>query len=94
MTPPLLHLEGVARSVRLPDGQTLEILRSIDLTVHEGEHVGIVGRSGTGKSTLLNILGLLDRPTAGRMLWDGEPTNRMSSRTASTTASTTSAGTS
>ena len=85
MTPPLLHLEGVARSVRLPDGQTLEILRSIDLTVHEGEHVGIVGRSGTGKSTLLNILGLLDRPTAGRMLWDGEPTNRMSSRTASTT---------
>jgi ABC-type lipoprotein export system ATPase subunit len=80
---PLLHLEGVARSVRLPDGSWLEILRRIDLTVRAGEHVGIVGRSGTGKSTLLNILGLLDRPTGGHMLWDGTPTARLSQRAAS-----------
>jgi ABC-type lipoprotein export system ATPase subunit len=83
VTAPLLHLEGVARSVRLPDGSLLEILRRIDLTVHPGEHVGIVGRSGTGKSTLLNILGLLDRPTGGQMLWDGAPTARLSQRAAS-----------
>lgn len=83
MTAPLLHLEGVARSVRLPDGSLLEILRRIDLTVRAGEHVGIVGRSGTGKSTLLNILGLLDRPTGGHVLWAGTPTARLSQRTAS-----------
>ena len=83
MSAPLLHLEGVARSVRLPDGSWLEILRRIDLTVRAGEHVGIVGRSGTGKSTLLNILGLLDRPTGGHMLWDGTPTTRLSQRAAS-----------
>ncbi|HJA37759.1 MAG TPA: ABC transporter ATP-binding protein [Brevibacterium senegalense] len=83
MSAPLLHLEGVARSVRLPDGSWLEILRRIDLTVRAGEHVGIVGRSGTGKSTLLNILGLLDRPTGGHMLWDGTPTARLSQRAAS-----------
>ena len=83
MSAPLLHLEGVARSVRMPDGSWLEILRRIDLTVRAGEHVGIVGRSGTGKSTLLNILGLLDRPTGGHMLWDGTPTARLSQRTAS-----------
>jgi putative ABC transport system ATP-binding protein len=69
--------------VRLPDGSWLEILRRIDLTVRAGEHVGIVGRSGTGKSTLLNILGLLDRPTGGHMLWDGTPTARLSQRAAS-----------
>lgn len=83
MSAPLLHLEGVARSVRLPDGSWLEILRRIDLTVRAGEHVGIVGRSGTGKSTLLNILGLLDWPTGGHMLWDGTPTARLSQRAAS-----------
>ena len=83
MSAPLLHLEGVARSVRLPDGSWLEILRRIDLTVRAGEHVGIVGRSGTGKSTLLNILGLIDRPTGGHMLWDGTPTARLSQRAAS-----------
>ena len=83
MSAPLLHLEGVARSVRLPDGSWLEILRRIDLTVRAGEHVGIVGRSGAGKSTLLNILGLLDRPTGGHMLWDGTPTARLSQRAAS-----------
>lgn len=61
----LLELAGVTRSVVLPDGSDLHILRGIDLAVEAGEQVSIVGRSGTGKSTLLNIMGLLDRPTSG-----------------------------
>ncbi|WP_082618280.1 ABC transporter ATP-binding protein [Oerskovia sp. Root22] len=76
----LLELHGVTRSVRLPDDRILEILRGIDLTVDAGEHVSIVGRSGTGKSTLLNILGLLDTPTAGEFLLDGVPIGRLSGR--------------
>ena len=56
----LLHLDGVSRSVELPDGSVLAILTDVRLDVCEGEHVAIVGRSGSGKSTLLNILGLLD----------------------------------
>ncbi len=61
----LLTLRGVTRSVLLADGTPLHILRGVDLDVEAGEYVSIVGRSGTGKSTLLNILGLLDLPTGG-----------------------------
>jgi len=67
----LLELAGVTRSVVLPDGSDLHILRGIDLAVEAGEQVSVVGRSGTGKSTLLNIMGLLDRPTSGTYTVDG-----------------------
>jgi putative ABC transport system ATP-binding protein len=77
---PLLHLRGVSREVRLPDGSLLHILTGVDLDVDVGEHVSIVGRSGSGKSTLLNLLGLLDSPTAGEYLLDGEPTDRLRAR--------------
>ena len=72
-----LRLEGVTRTVRLPDGDRLEILRGIDLEVEVGEHVSIVGRSGSGKSTLLNILGLIDTPTSGKLEFDGVPLERL-----------------
>lgn len=62
---PLLTLRGITRTFHVPDAPPLEILTGIDLTVEPGEHVAIVGRSGTGKSTLLNILGLIDQPTSG-----------------------------
>lgn len=74
----LLRLEGVTRSVELPDGGTLDILKGVDLTVDTGDHVSIVGRSGSGKSTLLNLLGLLDTPTSGRILFDDEPLESLS----------------
>jgi putative ABC transport system ATP-binding protein len=73
----LLRLEGVSRSVQLPDLSTLEILRSIDLEVEVGDHVSIVGRSGSGKSTLLNLLGLLDAPTAGQLFFDEVPLEKL-----------------
>ena len=72
-----LHLEGVAKSVELPDGERLDILKGVDLTVEVGEHVSVVGRSGSGKSTLLNILGLIDAPTSGRLEFDGIPLERL-----------------
>ena len=76
----LLRLDGVARSVRLPDESPLDILTGVDLSVDAGEHVSIVGRSGSGKTTLLNLLGLLDEPTAGEIVWDGRPLSTLSSR--------------
>ena len=76
----LLERTEVTRSVRLPDDRLLEILRGVTLTVGSGEHVAVVGRSGTGKSTLLNILGLLDAPSSGEYLLEGVPVGRVSAR--------------
>ncbi|MGN8246504.1 ABC transporter ATP-binding protein [Cellulomonas soli] len=76
----LLDLTDVTRSVRLPDDRMLHILQGVTLSVGAGEHVAVVGRSGTGKSTLLNILGLLDSPTTGTYLLDGVPIERLSNR--------------
>jgi putative ABC transport system ATP-binding protein len=73
----LLRLEGVERSVTLPDGERLDILRGVDLEVEVGDHVSIVGRSGSGKSTLLNLLGLIDAPTGGQLFVDDVPLARM-----------------
>jgi len=50
----------------------VEVLKGIDLAVSQGERVAIVGASGVGKTTLLHILGTLDRPTSGRVLYQGE----------------------
>lgn len=78
----LLRLTSVTRTVRLPDESDLHILTGVDLVVSSGDHVGIIGRSGTGKSTLLNILGLLDRPTTGTLEWAGEDVRRLRPRVA------------
>lgn len=69
----LLRLQGVTRSVPLPDAPPLQILKGVDLEVAVGDHVSIVGRSGSGKSTLLNLLGLLDTPTSGEIFFEDRP---------------------
>ncbi len=52
------------------DKRTIEVLKGIDLEIYEGEIVAVMGPSGVGKSTLLHILGVLDRPTGGRVIID------------------------
>ncbi len=74
----LLELHGVTRTVPLPDGTDLHILRGVNLDVEAGDHVSIVGRSGTGKSTLLNLIGMLDLPNAGTYMLDGVDTLALS----------------
>ena len=51
----------------------VEVLKGISLTINRGETVAIVGASGVGKSTLLNLLGGLDRPTSGEVYYEGKP---------------------
>ncbi|MGD0753688.1 MAG: ABC transporter ATP-binding protein [Bacteroidales bacterium] len=56
---------------------TVHALRGVDLKIHEGEFVAIMGASGSGKSTMLNILGCLDKSTYGDYLLDGVNVNTM-----------------
>lgn len=69
-TEPLIICENLVKIYRLNQegGASVEVqaLQGLDITVKNGEMIGIVGASGSGKSTLLNILGGLDRPTGGR----------------------------
>jgi lipoprotein-releasing system ATP-binding protein len=51
----------------------IRVLRGVNLELHEGERLAIMGESGVGKSTLLHILGTLDRPTQGELLYRGKP---------------------
>jgi lipoprotein-releasing system ATP-binding protein len=55
--------------------ETLRVLKGIDLKIREGEILVIMGPSGVGKSTLLHILGTLDKPTSGKLLIDGQETS-------------------
>ncbi len=67
----LLRAERLRRSFQTGDG-TIEVLCGIDLALEPGERLAIVGASGVGKSTLLHLLGALDHPTSGRVLFRGE----------------------
>ncbi len=68
---PVLRAQDVWR-VFETGAERLEILRGVDLKVRRGELVAILGPSGTGKSTLLHVLGALDRPTKGRVFLDSQ----------------------
>ncbi len=70
-TPPLVQARQLTK--RYVDGPTeVHVLAALDLDVQAGERVAVVGASGVGKSTLLHLLGALDRPTGGQVLFDGE----------------------
>ncbi len=66
---PLIAMQGVEKVYRM-DGVQVHALRGISLAIDHGEFVAIMGPSGSGKSTCMNILGCLDRPTAGTYLLD------------------------
>jgi putative ABC transport system ATP-binding protein len=56
----------------------IRALDGVDLTVERGEFIAIMGASGSGKSTMMNIIGLLDRPTTGRYVFEGQDVGRIS----------------
>ena len=64
----LLQTRNLKKSYQSPGGD-LSVLRGIDLEIYRGETVAVMGMSGVGKSTLLNILGLLDSQTSGKLIY-------------------------
>lgn len=69
---PVLEARGLRKVYVGGDGNLIEVLSGVDFAIDRGEFVAIVGASGTGKSTLLHLLGALDEPTAGDIRLDGE----------------------
>ena len=61
-------------------GEIIKALDGVTLSIDRGEFVAVVGRSGSGKTTMLDLLGLLLKPTAGQLLIDGADTTRLSDR--------------
>lgn len=74
---PPLQAQALKKSFIAGDGSELRILQGVDLQVSAGEVVAIVGASGVGKSTLLHLLGALDRPTDGKIIVGGEALSEM-----------------
>ena len=68
---PLIEMHGIRKSYYIGKPNELEILHGIDLTVYPGDLLALVGVSASGKSTLMNIIGVLDKPTAGEYTLDG-----------------------
>ena len=71
MSEPVLSLRGVTRTYETAQGG-LTVLKGVDLDLFPGELVGLIGPSGSGKSSLLHAAGLLERPTSGEIRIDGE----------------------
>lgn len=73
----IIELKNISKNFQLG---TLEVkvLKDVDLIIKEGEMVAIFGKSGSGKSTMMNLIGCLDIPTAGEYLFDGKLINNFS----------------
>jgi lipoprotein-releasing system ATP-binding protein len=76
MTDPLVTVQNVTKTFE-HEGRSLQVLKGIDLQIDRGEMVTIVGPSGAGKSTLLHLIGTLDLPTEGRILYGGRDVTRL-----------------
>ena len=71
MNEPLLSLRGVTKNYKIVK-RTLEVLRGIDLEIARGEFIALRGASGSGKSTMLHLIGGLDAPNSGEILFAGQ----------------------
>ena len=79
MSNPVLSVRGLSRTYDTASGG-LTVLKGVDLDVMPGEVVGLIGPSGSGKSSLLHAAGLLERPTSGEIRIDGEDVGGLDER--------------
>lgn len=73
---PILSIQNIRRDFKMGD-ETVHALRGVSFDIYPGEFVTIMGTSGSGKSTMLNILGCMDKPTSGQYILDGEHTEKL-----------------
>ncbi|PCI63058.1 MAG: macrolide ABC transporter ATP-binding protein [Kordiimonadales bacterium] len=76
MSEGLISLSNVSRFYEM-GGETIKALDGVDLTINKNEYVAVIGASGSGKSTMMNILGCLDKPTGGDYVLNGTAVSSM-----------------
>jgi putative ABC transport system ATP-binding protein len=74
---PLIEMRGIERTYVMGDN-LVQALRGVDLTIEAGSSIAIMGTSGSGKSTMMNLMGCLDQPTRGSYLLNGKDVARLS----------------
>ena len=67
----MISVRHISKTFRDPDGSTLTVLKDVNCEIHKGDIISIIGPSGTGKSTFLRSLNLLDPPTGGEIIFEG-----------------------
>src|ERR1700684_522461 len=77
MSEPILSARGLKKTYMIGK-RTLEVLRGVDVEVARGDFVALRGASGTGKSTLLHLIGGLDTPNAGEIFFAGQNVSKFS----------------
>lgn len=80
MPHPIIRLEDITKIYGTGETE-VRALAGVDLTIDSGEYCAIMGASGSGKSTMMNVIGCLDRPTAGHYYLDGEDVAQLSDTT-------------
>lgn len=76
----ILQVENLIRNYVLndhEDGREIEVLKDISFNVEEGEYIAVMGRSGCGKTTLLKVLGLIDKPTKGTVIYKNQEVEKL-----------------
>ena len=78
----VMKVENLVRNYKMvhsdrQDEEEIKVLKGLDFTIEEQEFVGIMGKSGCGKTTLLKVLGLIDKPTSGKILFTGKDASEL-----------------
>ena len=81
---PIVRIEHIEKTYELDDAVKFTALSDVSLTLHKGEFSALIGPSGSGKSTLMHIIGLLDKPTKGKIFINEKDISRLSDNELST----------
>jgi len=80
----VLHAENIWKEYQLDDEVIFTALKNVSVSINKGEYISIIGPSGSGKSTLMHIIGLLDRPSRGKILINGKDISKLNDAQIST----------